>query len=84
MLLCIAWFGHITWVFLYIDEIGATQQNINGKILRMAADHWEPWSIVPEVSGLPSLLLLLLSDLFPRRNSMLGLTWLISSNTATE
>ena len=54
MLLCIAWFGHITWVFLYIDEIGATQQNINGKILRMAADHWEPWSIVPEVSGLPS------------------------------
>ena len=44
---------HIAWTFLYMNEIGA-QQSLNGKTLRMAADHWEPWSIVPEVSGLPS------------------------------
>ena len=57
MLYCNILSVHIAWTFLYINEIGAaevTQQSLNGKTLRMAAEHWEPWLIVPEVSGLSS------------------------------
>ena len=57
MLFCNVLSVHIAWTFQYINEIGAkqaTQQSLNGKTLRMAAEHWEPWLIVPEMSGLPT------------------------------
>ena len=46
--------GHlyiIVWASISINQISATKQSLNGKTLRMATDHWEPWSLVPEVSG---------------------------------
>ena len=46
--------GHMIWVTFYIIQINVTQQSLTGKTLRMAADHWEPWSIGHEVSGFTS------------------------------
>ena len=42
------------WCSLWISLSTAVmvKRSINGKTLRMAADHWEPWSIAPEASGL--------------------------------
>ena len=54
MLSCSLFYGVITFASFWVGYVEAAQISLNGKILQMAADHWDPWFITPEVSGLPS------------------------------
>ena len=51
MLFC---YGVITFASFWVSYVEAAQIILNGKTLQMAADHWDPWFITPEVSGSPS------------------------------